>query len=262
MFFYDIIKIMNEELLKKELEYIGLSDKEAATYLAALELGKASIQEIAKKSGVKRATTYVATEFLMHEGLMSSIQEGKKQYFMAENPERLGDFIDRRKAELEEKKKGIKRLVPELKQIHQVSDDAPAVKYYRGKEGVLAMVKSLLSFRDNEKVWIAYPLDEVDTLFTPEELQEIKFYRVNHTIKTYVLYNSSSGTKADNAVTKRILLDTEKFPFPADIAVYGENVRLTSFSGEVHGVVIKNRDIAKTLETIFKLAWERAQQIK
>ena len=43
--------------LDKELQKIGLSEKEAKVYLAALELGQASVQNIARKAEVNRATT-------------------------------------------------------------------------------------------------------------------------------------------------------------------------------------------------------------
>ena len=251
---------MNEELLKKELEHIGLSDKEAGTYLAALELGKASIQDIAKKSGVKRATTYVATEFLMREGLMSSIQEGKKQYFMAENPERLGDFLDRRRAELEEKKKGIKRLVPELQQIHQSPDSSTIVRYYNGKQGVLSMVKNFLSVKEGETVWAAYPQDKVDKLFSDNELKNHKFVRSSKNIKVKSFYTTAGKDLPNSISTQRVRLDDKKYKLPADIAVYEDRVRLATLDEEVFGIVIKNKDIADSLKTILRLAWETAKK--
>ena len=73
----------------RELNYLGLNEKEAKVYLAALELGKSSVQNIAKKADVNRATTYVVIEALIKRGLMSSANENKKQYFIAEAPEKL-----------------------------------------------------------------------------------------------------------------------------------------------------------------------------
>ena len=50
--------------LKKELEHLGLSDKEAKVYLAALEMGPSPVQDISHKAHVNRATTYVMIESL------------------------------------------------------------------------------------------------------------------------------------------------------------------------------------------------------
>lgn len=54
----------------EKLKNLGLNEKEARVYLAALELGEASVQEIAQKSGVKRVTAHVAIEKLKTEGLL------------------------------------------------------------------------------------------------------------------------------------------------------------------------------------------------
>lgn len=44
--------------INKSLEQLGLVGKKADVYLASLELGSASVIEIAKKAGVKRTTCY------------------------------------------------------------------------------------------------------------------------------------------------------------------------------------------------------------
>ncbi|MDZ4385041.1 MAG: helix-turn-helix domain-containing protein, partial [Candidatus Moranbacteria bacterium] len=76
-------------MLEKDLQEIGLNEKEARVYLSALELGQSTVQDIAKKALVNRATTYFVIESLMKSGLMSSFQKGKKQYFVAADPDRL-----------------------------------------------------------------------------------------------------------------------------------------------------------------------------
>ena len=57
--------------LIQELGHLGLSEKEAAVYLASLELGPAPVQDISHKAKVNRATTYVMIESLMGRGLIS-----------------------------------------------------------------------------------------------------------------------------------------------------------------------------------------------
>ena len=84
-------------MIDKDLQAVGLQEKEAKVYLAALELGKGTAQQIAIKAELKRPTTYVIMEELMRQGLVSSFYEGKKQYFVAENPERLVDILQNQK---------------------------------------------------------------------------------------------------------------------------------------------------------------------
>ena len=60
------------------LQQIGLSEKEARVYIAALSLGPATADQLAKQTGINRSTTYVHIKSLMAMGLMSTYEEGKK----------------------------------------------------------------------------------------------------------------------------------------------------------------------------------------
>jgi len=58
-------------MLLKDLTSLGLSDKEAKTYLTLLELEVASVAEITKASGLNRSSTYVTLEMLKKRGLVN-----------------------------------------------------------------------------------------------------------------------------------------------------------------------------------------------
>ncbi|MBI4087815.1 TrmB family transcriptional regulator, partial [Candidatus Kaiserbacteria bacterium] len=70
--------------MPKELEDLGLSEKEARVYLAALELGQNTAERIAKQASVNRSTTYVQLDSLMKMGLISTHEEDKKTLFAPE----------------------------------------------------------------------------------------------------------------------------------------------------------------------------------
>jgi sugar-specific transcriptional regulator TrmB len=91
---------------------LDLSEKEAKVYIASLELGLSTIQEIAGKSQISRSTTYEVIESLMEKGLMSALTKGKKKYFSAESPEKLMSLIDIKEGELEKRKKRVKGHSP------------------------------------------------------------------------------------------------------------------------------------------------------
>ncbi len=91
-------------MLVKQLEEFGLNDKEAKVYIATLELGQSSAADIAKKSGVHRATTYFTLESLMKMGLVSASSEEKVQTFLPEDPAQLKNILIKKQQELEVKK--------------------------------------------------------------------------------------------------------------------------------------------------------------
>ena len=247
-------------MLNQELENLGLSEKEAKVYIAVLELGKATAQEVAKKADLKRPTTYFTIEGLMTMGLMSSIHEGKKQYFMAETPDRLVDVFEAKQDELKRQGEKLNKIIPILKKISQ-KESGPVVKYYTGKEGVLSMVKDLLSTKENE-IYMAYNADMVRSLLTQKERESIRFNRAKKNIHVYSLYTTEGDELESNSESERKILDKEKYPLDADIAVYGDKIRLASLGDEVVGIVIENKALANSLKSILKLGWDSTKSKK
>lgn len=54
----------DDAMLEKYLEEIGLSDKEAAVYLALLQVENSAITDLAKKTKINRTTVYPVLQSL------------------------------------------------------------------------------------------------------------------------------------------------------------------------------------------------------
>lgn len=242
-------------MLIKKLEEIGLNEKEAKVYIAALELGQGSAADIAKKAGVNRATTYFTLENLMKIGLVSASNEEKKQMFVPEDPAQLENIITKQQQALEAKKQSLKVLVEELNSINSASIKKPIVKYYLGKEGVMRMAKSSFDFTKNETMYLAFSKDNLHLLLTEEENNKLINKRAKDNTKLQAIYNADNYTIESTKDNRRIKVDKEKYPLPGDVAVYRDRVRLTSYKDRI-GIIIENEDIAETIRSIFKLAFK------
>ena len=246
-------------MLDQEIQDIGLSDKEAKVYLAALELGQASAQEIAKKSQVNRATTYVAIESLINLGLMSSLHEGKKQLFSAASPNRLLELIEIEKANIKSKKTKLDQLMPQLQSIYNKKQNKPVVRYYEGKEGLNTLNKEFIELAEGD-IKMAYSLDNVKKLFSEEERNKMRNLRINANVRTQVIYSSEDKNLSSDKTGTRFRVDHKKYPLLADIAVYDDKIRLANLTNKIGGVIIEDKDIATTLESILNLAIEAAKK--
>ena len=69
--------------LEIELQRVGLDERQAKVYLAALELGPSPVQKIAQRAGIPRATVYLVLNDLQGKGLITTYDEGKKTFFVA-----------------------------------------------------------------------------------------------------------------------------------------------------------------------------------
>lgn len=124
---FDILVFLNTETI---LKGIGLSDKEIAVYLAALELGQASVLRIAGKSGVKRPTAYITLAALREKGFVEVIPKGTTTLYQAVDPEKIFHHFD-------EKILGFKAALPELKSLWNAVPGKPRVRFYEGKKSIM-----------------------------------------------------------------------------------------------------------------------------
>lgn len=84
------------------VQNIGLSDKAAKLYIAALELGESTVQSLALRSGLKRTTIYYILNELLDAGALLETKRNKKVYYMAELPRQLIKRARERLAETED----------------------------------------------------------------------------------------------------------------------------------------------------------------
>jgi len=115
---------------------LGLSEKEAKVYLAALELARDTAQNIAKKANVNRPTAYFILEKLMELGLISTLDEGKKSYFIAEDPKELKNVLARERQELDARSKELDEAMNQFTALYNAKQDKPRVRYFEGADGL------------------------------------------------------------------------------------------------------------------------------
>jgi len=246
--------------IELELQKIGLSEKEAKVYLAALELGQASVQNIALKAGVNRATTYTILESLIEKGLCSTYEEGKKTFFIASSPEYLLSLFEIKKKEIEENKGNFSQLLPELHSIHNRQKDKPVIKFFEGKQGILNCIDEFMRVSGNkdEPSRMLYNKDLLERIFSEPEREQYRQFRLKKKVRTKVLYNYVAGELRSTPDGTRVKVGEKEFPFNSDIAFYGDYIRLASLGKKLSAVLIKDREIAGTLKSLFDLAWEAA----
>lgn len=248
-----------DELLR-QLMHLGLSEKEAAVYVSALELGPSTVQDISHKAKVNRATTYVMIESLVGRGLMSSFMKGKKRYFSAESPDRLSSLLRSEKQVIVEKEDELKKALPMLLALFNVEGAKPQIRYLEGPDGIQT-VRDVFAHLEGEFVQIV-ALEDV------ERIQEIVEGREKHLEKLTerkaahrALFVGKQETfdrlkMSPNGSVR--LLPPEKFPIHADITVRGNHVFLYSYKSAVLAVIVVSQEIADSVRALFDLAWEGA----
>lgn len=250
----------------KELQNLGLNEKEAKVYLAALALGKTTVQNIAQKAEIKRATAYVIIEALMKKGLISSYVEGKKQYFSAESPEKLKILFQDQETAIKRKEGYLEKLLPELRALEMIGSQKggkPIVRYFEGKEGLKAMSEEYFMAKHKKPAKMIYSNDLLNKIFSREERNESgeRRKKLNIGVKA-IIVDETNELPLKTDLSERVKLSYEKYPITSDIAIFGNKVRMATQKGELVGLIIENKEIAKTMEILFDLAWQGANELK
>lgn len=107
----------------------GLSEKEAAIYLAALESGGSTITELARTAGIERTGIYYHLSKLLDKGLLKTTIQGKRSLFAPADPDRITQLV-------QQKQKDLLAIMPELQTKYLRTTAQPIVEYFQGTEEI------------------------------------------------------------------------------------------------------------------------------
>ncbi|MDO8495091.1 MAG: helix-turn-helix domain-containing protein [bacterium] len=244
---------------EKELQTLGLSEKESAVYLAALELGPETAQNLAKKAGINRPTTYVQIELLKQKGLMSEVMQGKKTLYVAESPERIESLLNNFEKELEFKRAEVARILPGLSELFSTAGGTrPKVRFFESKEATAALTAEYLNVKD-KKIESIINLDRVMEVF-PGHQDDYSPKRIKKGIKGFLIYTRKEGPMPELNDPAKLrearYIAPENLPISADIDIYDDKVAISTYHKEKPiSVLIESHDIAQTMRGIFYFIW-------
>lgn len=241
-------------MLEKYLQEIGLNEKEAALYLALLQVDNDSVANISKKTKINRSTVYFVLESLEKKGLVSEVRLDKKVHYAAESPERLETFVERQKVVLEEHAARLKDIIPQMKSVQREQGERPIVKFFDGRDGAISAYTEFYEMHDKKTKdgYFVFNRDLLGSVFTQKERAAFIKIRVGKDVFPISLYNDSSGNPVFTGPGERVRLDEKKYPITCDIAIVEDRVIITTLGERVSAILIKSQDIADTLKVLVR----------
>ncbi|MGD9276028.1 MAG: helix-turn-helix domain-containing protein [Candidatus Pacearchaeota archaeon] len=101
----------------KELEGIGLTNSEILVYTTLLKIGQSATGKIVSNAKISSGKIYEVLDKLIDKGLAGYILKNNVKHFSALNPEKLKEYIAKKKKEIQEKEKEVGKIIPELKKL-------------------------------------------------------------------------------------------------------------------------------------------------
>lgn len=236
------------------LGQLGLSDREISIYKTSLELGAASIRDIADKSGFNRGSTYETLKGLAAKGIVNYLPKGKRRMFQAEDPDRLLDMAEQKRAAIESTLNELKSdIIPSLKQL-KPEFSSGNVRFYEGDDGVETVLRDILSSVDKST-------DKHYSVISTQALREHLYrpfpnftkQRIQKGISVRVLAIGDGGDEAELAERKWLKGEGDA----SYIAIYPPKVAMISLAENNYPVVvvIESDAIAGTQQMMFDTLW-------
>lgn len=242
---------MNADILTN----LGISQKAAQIYMAALSLGTASVQDLADKTGLKRPTAYAYIEELLKQGLLEKAPVGKREYYRASTP-RVLETRAAHTAEL------IKKAVPELEALRASMQGRPNISVLEGEKGLRQIYGEIenansICFWSNLEAFEKQFQDVFDALSsaigekqirtreiisnTPEARKSAKHYALSAGRNYSARIATAEGIHNDNAI-------------------YGNVVAMFRLhESNLFVIRIEDATIAQTMKAMFEMAWKSAE---
>lgn len=246
--------------ITQELFAIGLSDKEADVYVAALQLGYSSVSEIAQKAGINRTTAYTYIKNLISRGLINAVERNAKIYYVAEKPDKLKYIYEQQEKEIQRKRVMLDKLMPELESIYNLAKEKPSVKYYNYKENLEMVRREIVDLRADEMFNI-FNYERYHEYINRDHIRNL----LNSTERFSALYIAKS-----KAIDRRILpflknekfklkfLPEAKFGFLCEILIANDRVYIAS---DFDSLLISDKLFSQTLKLLFHALWGIAEEI-
>lgn len=239
--------------LSAVIQKFGLTPKEAAVYLAALELGGSRTYEIAKKLRMARTSCSDAVSTLCKKGLLNFYKLRGQKIYSAENPEKFASLLKDQGALLED-------VLPQLRALHRADkggDRRPVIRFYEGAEGCRVIFEDILDFGHN--VLAVTSLDDALEVLGDDFSGFIE-RRQRRKLRVRLLTKRTPLAERLKKIDAQELRQTVFLPDGYDLKtanfIYGDRLAILSLNRtRPTGLVIEDAGIADTHRMFFEFAW-------
>ena len=247
-----------EQLLKT----IGLTDKEARTYLAILELGESTIKPIALRSGIKRTSIYNFIENFVKMGLITQLNIRGRMHYKALSPERLVELQKERASALQS-------ALPEFMSIYNDQVSKPKISYFEGADQIRNIGKEALNC--HKEVCYLWPGPELTEVSGGKDFwNNINDERVDRGIFSKLIrFNGKDQLWEKSSSGLEYLRETRWAPkeyeneVEVGIAIYDiGKVGIFGSREEAFGILIESQSYTKTMQMLFNLLWAQSEKAK
>lgn len=233
----------------------GLTDKEASVYVALLELGPSSVQDVSSKSGAHRSTSYAVLESLRARGLINTEEEERRTRYVPVPPETLMQLLEEEQRQIRDKMDKIQLAMPMFRAMYNSAPGKPTVRFFDGEDGIAEARSILLEHAEGELLSFCSVDASLHRLANIEPRQREQATR---RLSGRCLYATAPGVELPtydqrNWIMKKIPL--AEMPFTGEINIIGSVIVAIVVQDSPMAFVVEHPMMAQLFRAIFETAW-------
>ncbi len=249
----------------KQLKDVGFPETRAKVYGTLLELKRASALDIARKAGLLRTTVYENLVQLRKQNLIGESYEGKRRYFVIENPEALMKFV-------KQKEQIVKDLLPSLFEIFQEKKVKPKIRSFEGPEGLKKINEESIHYNKEKTVRAIGDYQTLHSYLSDRQTRNHIQRRVRARIKNQLLLTTQDKEKyahhplfnpiANIRSLREVRFAPKEVIFDLFVADWDDKVAFFSQKEEGYSFIFESPSFARTFKSLFGFLWNISEPLK
>jgi sugar-specific transcriptional regulator TrmB len=239
--------------LKQIIQNTGCSDSEAKAYLASLELGEATVVDIANKAGIPRTTCQHVILQLRQRGLMSYYVKQRRKYWVAENPQKI-------LLRLEEQETLLRNAMPRLQTIQHTVAACSTLRPFCGEKETRQIFDDIIETKHH--ILSLAAVDVLHDIFG-DVFTNFVSRRFTRHLNDSLLTNRSPLSEQFRKNDAKELRQTRFLPSALEIKsatfIYGDKTAIFFLcKTKPAGIIIQNHEFSETQKNLFSYLWEKS----
>lgn len=239
--------------IKKVLEQYGLKERHSTIYLACLELGSASIQKIAIKSGFARSTCEAVLISLQEKGFVTAFKKKSIRYFSPEDPKKVIGLA-------KEKVNILENALPQFGALYYKGGTAPSARLYEGENGIRLVLREIL---DEARELMSF--GSIDDIYQTigDYFPKFTAERIKRTIPLKVILRDTplarERQKLGPQELREVRLISAESDFSSVTFIWNNKLAMCSLKDKPIAFVIESDELSKIQKSMFHNIWENLE---
>lgn len=245
------------------LKNAGLSTAEIKIYEFLLENGGQTAGQIISSTTLKRGDAYNKIYDLINRGLVIESEKNKKKYFELGSPEKIEQYLQTQKENLELTQKEIQSILPNIVSSYNLAYHKPGVKLFEGEEGMKKIMADSLTAKTEILSYVDVAavekyIGKINRIYTK---QRQKLGITKKLIVADTTQNKNFFQTIGDQSTEVKFIQAEIESFSTSMQIYDNKVAYLTLKPEsMMGIIIEDALIAKMHRKLFEYNWQNAKK--